>query len=323
MSPVRRGKREEASNVASFERIVRPTLADYAQASEVCYARFPYQRNLDSTPRFAAFARLGVELAVMRDQQGADQCVAFLLPSELVLDGETLRWHYMFQVASLPAAAGAGALLVRQILSWYPAIFGMGITVDAEKLYKAFRWQHYPGFWRGVHPINLSRMMEDYGGRITSPVLRSLLGLVSGLYNVASIPMEWLLALGRTAKAITAPAELPADADKASILATYLHLFESGPIRAGDIGGMARLFCQADKGTLADHAAVWRALRKQNVKACEMLLLSEGERRRAMWRGYVPLTLQVYCWDKAGVMTRAIPILKQRGLTFLDTDKTV
>ena len=44
----------------------------------------------------------------------------------------------MFQVAARPAAAGAGAMLVRQVMQWYPAIFGMGITPDAERLYKAF-----------------------------------------------------------------------------------------------------------------------------------------------------------------------------------------
>lgn len=309
--------------MASFERIAKPTLGEFEQASAVCYARFPYQRNLDSPGRFAAFARFGVELAVMRDQQGAPQCVAFLVPAELQLEGETLRWYYMFQVASLPSAAGAGALLVRQILQWYPAIFGMGITADAEKLYKAFRWQHYPGFWRGVHPIDLWRMVEDYGARIASPWQRRALGLFSGVYHFASIPAEWLLALGRSAKRVAAPATLPEGADKAGVLATYLPLFESGPVRVADVGGMARLLGPAERGSLRQHAAIWRSLRARNVKACEMLLLNGRERRRALWLGYVPLGIEVYCWDKAGVLAKAIPILKQRGLTFLDTDKTV
>jgi hypothetical protein len=309
--------------VATFERITCPALADFEQASHVCYARFPYQRAFDSLGRFRAFGTLGIELAVMRGQDGSFQCVAFLLPSELQLDGETLHWHYMFQVASLPGTPGAGALLVRQIMQWYPAIFGMGITADAEKLYKAFRWQPYDGFWRGVHPINLSRMIADYGSRIASPVARGLLSELSGLYNLASMPIEWLLALGRSATPISAQPGGPRADGKASLLAAYLRLFESGPVRVADVGGMARLLSAPETGSISHHAALWRSLRKINVKACEMLLLSPMARRRAMWLGYIPLTLQVYCWDKGGVLAKAIPVLKQRGLTFLDTDKTV
>jgi hypothetical protein len=309
--------------VAAFDRIVHPTPAEYERAAQVCYARFPYQRVLDSPERFHAFGDFGVELAVMRHQDGSFQCVAFLLPSELRLGAETLRWHYMFQVASLPGAPGAGALLIRQVMQWYPAIFGMGITADAERLYKAFRWQHYDGFWRGVHPIDLSRMIADYGSRVASPAARSLLRAVSGIYSRASIPMEWLLAFGRSATPISAqPGASPA-AGKVALLASYLRLFKSGPVRVADVGGMARLLSAPEAGSLTDHAALWRTLRKIDAKACEMLLLSRASCRRAMRLGYLPLALQVYCWDTSGVLARAIPILKQRGLTFLDTDKTV
>ena len=312
--------------MATFERITRPTPAEYEQAAEVCYARFPYQRALDSPERFRAFAILGVELAVMRHQDRGFQCVAFLLPGELRIEGEkgeTLRWHYMFQVASLPGVPGAGALLIRQIMQWYPAIFGMGITTDAERLYQAFRWQHYDGFWRGIHPINLSRMVADYGSRLASPAARSLLRAFSGLYNFASIPLEWLLAFGRSATPVPAQPSASPAAGKASLLTSYVRLFESGPVRAADVGGMARLLCTPETGSLIHHAALWRSLRKINAKACEMLLLSPASCRRAMWLGYVPLALEVYCWDKDGVLAEAIPILKQHGLTFLDTDKTV
>ena len=309
--------------MATFERIARPTPAEYEQAAQVCYARFPYQRNLDSPERFRAFGLLGVELAVMRHQDGGFQCVAFLLPSELQLDGETLRWHFMFQVASLPGVPGAGALLIRQIMQWYPAIFGMGITTDAERLYQAFRWQHYDGFWRGVHPIDLSRMVADYGSRLASPAARSLLRAFSGLYNVASIPIEWLLAFGRSATPVSAQLGASRAGGKASLLASYLLLFESGPVLVADVGGMARLLSAPETGSLIHHAALWRSLRKINAKACEMLLVSTASRRRAMRLGYVPLALEVYCWDKGGVLAKVIPILKQRGLTFLDTDKTV
>jgi hypothetical protein len=303
--------------VANIERIVEPTLEDFQQASEVCYTRFEYQRRFDSPARFAAFQKMGVELVVLRDATQAMQCVGFLLPAELELPGEKLTWYYMFQVASRPGVAGAGGLLVRQIMQWYPAIFGMGITPDAEKLYKLFRWQPFEGFWRAVHFINLGRSLADYGSRIDKPWLRTVLQLCSGLYDALSAPVEFVLSLGRP------PHPWTGSGGKASVLATYVKVFQIGPLVAADIGGGGRLFTQPDVGSLSQHAALWRALRRRDAKFCEMLITDERLRRSAILLGYVPLPLQVWCWDKQGVLARAIPLLKQQGMTFLDTDKTV
>ena len=303
--------------MANIERIVEPTIEDFQQASEVCYTRFEYQRRLDSPGRFAAFQKLRVELVVLRDANQAMQCVGFLLPSEIEVSGEKLTWHYMFQVASRPGVAGAGGLLIRQIMQWYPTIFGMGITPDADKLYKLFRWQPFEGFWRAVHPINLGLALSDYGNRIDIPWLRVALQLCSGLYDALSVPAELLLSLGRSAQPWTG------ESGKAAILGTYLGLFRFGPVAAGDIGGVGRLFTQPDVGSLSQHAALWRVLRRRGAKFCEVLISSEQLRHSAILRGYVPLPLQVWCWDKQGVLARAIPVLKQQGMTFLDTDKTV
>ncbi len=303
--------------MASIERIVQPTLEDFQQASEVCYTRFEYQRRLDSPARFAAFQKMGVEIVVLRDANQTIQCVGFLVPAELELSGEKLTWYYMFQVSSRPSVAGAGGLLVRQIMRWYPTIFGMGITPDAEKLYKMFRWQPFDGFFRAVHPINLGHLLSDYGNRIDKPWLRTVLQLCSGLYDVFSVPVEWILSLGRSAQ------PWPGESGKTAILGTYVALFRIGSLAAADIGGVGRLFTPPDAGSLSQHAAVWRALRRRGVKLCEMLISDEQLRRSAILRGYLPIPLQVWCWDKQGVLARAIPFLKQRGMTFLDTDKTV
>lgn len=314
--------------MVQLDRIVQPSVADFEAASEVCYSRFPYQRKLDSKERFLGFQKMGVELAVMRGDDGTFQCVCFLLPSQISLGAETLRWHYMFQVASLPTAAGAGGLLIRQVMQWYPAIFGMGITPDAEKLYKVFRWKPFPGFWRGVHPVDLAHMIEDYGGRIEQAWKRAALGAGSGLYNTACVPAEWLLAGGRKAKAWAGTGwkseTWTASGDpKSAVLGTYLPLFESGGLRTADVGGVGRLLTPVDAGSLADHAALWRALRNRGVKFCETLLYSKPACSAAKRYGYLPMELQVYCWDKGGVLERAIPELQRRNFTFLDTDKTV
>jgi hypothetical protein len=319
--------------LVQLDRIAQPSVADFEAASQVCYARFPYQRKLDSPERFAGFQRLGVELAVMRGAGGAFQCVCFLLPSQIVIGDETLRWHYMFQVASLPTAAGAGGLLIRQVMQWCPSIFGMGITPDAEKLYKAFRWKPFLGFWRGVHPVDLAHMIEDYGTRIEEPWKRTVLRAGSGVYNAACVPAEWLLARGRMAKPWDGKTwdgnnrdqskRTTSGEPKSGVLGTYMPLFESGGLRAADVGGVGRLFTPVGAGSLFDHAALWRALRSRGVKFCETLLYSPEACSAAKRYGYLPMELQVYCWDKEGVLERAIPELRRRNFTFLDTDKTV
>lgn len=303
--------------MANIERIVEPTLEDYQQASEVCYTRFEYQRELDSPARFAAFQKMGVELVVLRDANRAMQCVGFMLPGELELPGEKLTWHYLFQVASQPTVAGAGGLLFRQIMQWYPAVLSMGITPDAEKLYKLFRWQSVEGFWRAAHPVNLGLLLGDYGNRIENPRLRRILEACSGLYDALSVPLEWLLALGRSAS------PWAGDSAKSILLGTYVSVFQIGPLAAADFGGVARIFTPPGAGSLSQHAALWLALRRRGTKLCEVLISNPQLRGKAILRGYVPLPLQVWCWDKQGVLARAIPVLKQRGMSFLDTDKTV
>ena len=101
-------------------------------------------RELDSEARFRAFQRLRVELCVLVGANGVMQCVGYLVPSSIEVGGETLTWYYMFQVASRPEAAGAGSLLMRQIMKWFPAYSGWG-SRRMRELYRAFQWQQYPG----------------------------------------------------------------------------------------------------------------------------------------------------------------------------------
>lgn len=303
---------------AGIRRFQSPTLEELGRAAEVCYTRWPYMRDLDSPARFRAFQQLGVELCAMVDGGGAMQSVGYLLPSSIQLGGETLAWHYMFHVAARPSTAGAGAMLVKQVMKWYPAIFGVGITPDAERLYQAFRWQPHEGFWRGVYPVNLSRMLKDYGERIPQAWLRRLLRGSAGVYNLGARAREALWSAG----ARCAPWQ-PEGEGKARVLATYLPLVACGPVRAADVGGVGRILSLPEEGSARQHAAVWRALRRRNAKFCELLITSKATRKRAIRLGYIPVRLPVWCWDSQGVLERAIPALRERGISFLDTDKVV
>ena len=303
---------------AGIRRFATPTLEEFAQAGELCATRWSFLREFNSPARYRAFQQLGVELCAMVDAGGAMQSVGYLIPGRMELDGEWLAWHYMFHVASRPSTAGAGAMLVKQVMQWYPAIFGMGITPDAERIYQAFRWQPYDGFWRGVHPVNLARMLRDHGEQIRGAGWRRLLQSSAGLYNVANRVLETLLSFG-----VRAQPWQPAEEGKARALAGYLALLGCGPVRAVDVGGVGRILSLPDAGSLRQHAAIWRGLRARNAKFCEMLLYSDATRKRARRLGYVPLRLPVWCWDKQGVLARAIPALRERGISFLDTDKVV
>jgi hypothetical protein len=306
--------------VADTERLTAPTLEQFAEAAQVNYARTPFQRTLDSPGRFHGFQRQGVELAVLR-RDGRMEAVAYLLPSSLETPEGRVDWVYMFQVAARPEAPGAGALLVRQVMKWYPAILGIGITPDAVRIYQAFKWTHYRDMWRLVHPLRLDRMMNDYGGRLAKPWQRSVLSAMSGVYNFAGGAIEAALAGGASP-----PSAISFERHtKGASIAEYLPLYQAGQLFAANVGGAGRIGNPpaSGLGSLRQHAALWRQMRRDGLKFCEMLIPTPELRQRARRLGYWPISLPVWYWDKNGTMA---PVLEQLGsgrISFLETDKVV
>jgi hypothetical protein len=306
--------------VADTERLTAPTLEQFAEAAEVNYLRTPFQRELDSPARFRAFQRLGVEVALIR-HKGRMEAVAYLLPSSLETPEGRVEWVYMFQVAARLEAPGAGALLIRQVMKWYPAILGIGITPDAVRIYQAFKWTHFRDLWRLVHPLRLDRMIEDYGGRLKQPWQRTLLSAAAGVYNVAGGWIETALAAGAPCE----PWKPSASDTKASAVAEYLPLYRAGELTAANVGGAGRIGNPpaSGLGSLRRHAALWRQMRRDGLKFCEMLIPTPELLRRAKRLGYWPVSLPVWYWDKHRTMA---PVLEQLGsgkVSFLETDKVV
>jgi hypothetical protein len=312
--------------VADTERLTAPTLEQFAEAAEVNYVRTPFQRALDSPARFRGFQRLGVEVALVR-RDGRMEAVAYLLPASLEIPGglETpggrVEWVYMFQVAARLEAPGAGALLVRQVMKWYPAILGIGITPDAVRIYQAFKWTHYRDMWRLVHPLRLDRMIEDYGGRLAKPWQRSMLSALAGVYNFAGGALEAALASGAGPR----PAILSELQAKAAVIAEYLPLYRAGDLVAANVGGAGRIGNPpaSGLGSLPQHAALWRQMRRDGLKFCEMLIPTPELLQRGKRLGYWPVSLPVWYWDKNRTMA---PVLEQLGsgkISFLETDKVV
>lgn len=285
-----------------------PTLEQLEQAAEVCHERWSYMREWNTPDRLRGFQRMGVQLAAfLRD--GRMEAVTFLLP----VQRQNLHWHFMFQVASRPGIPGAGVLLVKKVMHWYRPILGMGITPDAERIYQALRWTYRPKAWRGVHPVQLKRMVADYGERLARPWQRRLVESTAGLYNGFSLLLENMAAA-------TGPVHQKASAAGKE----YLTTVEIGKLTAADVGGAGRIGNRSLRETsLREHAALWQWLRRRNARFCEVLLLSEEERRHAIRRGYVPLRLEVYYWDPENRTGEIWDLFEKEGLSFLETDKGV
>lgn len=75
-----------------------------------------------------------------------------MLPCRVENGADSVEWVSLFQLATRPETKNIGGIMMLKIMSTYPAVIGLGVTPDAEALYKALRWHCYADVWRGVHP---------------------------------------------------------------------------------------------------------------------------------------------------------------------------
>jgi hypothetical protein len=293
----------------------KPTLEEFCEAAEVCQERTTYWDPTRHRRRFAGFQRLGVELVVAR-HEGRMQAVCFALPVEHLLDGEPVKWVYLFQLANRLEGPGVGGLLLLQIMKIYPAIVSMGVTSDMDRLYPVLKWKRHESVWRGVHPVSLARTLADYGPRLAHPWQRRLLRWVAHLYDRVSPVAEWLLSMG-------APITRESlGQGRRGVVADYLEFWRSGQLEMVDVDGIGRV-AGSGWASWRQHAALWRLMRRRGVKLCEMLLLSQAAKWRALGCGYVPLPMSTWYRDTSGTLDRIMPRLQDLGVSFLDTDKIV
>jgi hypothetical protein len=292
-----------------------PTVEEFHEAAEVCQERMPYWNPAYHAGRFVGFQKLGVELVVARHERRM-QAVCFALPVEHVLDGQQVKWVHLFQLASRREGPGVGGMLLLQIMKIYPAIVSMGVTPAMDRLYPVLKWKRHESVWRGVHPLSLARTLGDYGTRLGTPWQRRVLGWVAVVYDAASPLVEWLLATGATGT------RGAAEGGRKGAVASYLELLRSGELEMVDVDGIGRV-AGGGWASWRRHAALWRAMRRRGVRFCEMLLLSDQAKHRALWRGYVPVAMSTWYRDPSGVLDRVMPRLEELGLSFLDTDKIV
>lgn len=305
-------------------RIPKPTLDEFAAAAEVCELRWSYLKPLHTRERFEAFQKMGVELIAVREGERFDG-VCFVLPCRFAAEGESVEWVSLFQLATRPETKNIGGIMMMKIMSTYPAVIGMGVTAEAEQLYKALRWRCYSDVWRGVHPIDLRRMAADYGSRLRSSWQRIGLRTGAGLYNALCGPIEALLALGSRCRRIAGDGSSTRN-DKSGVIASYLDLYVSGErlqfVNAAGIGRILSPF-GSGLGSLSHHASAWRQLRQGGAKFCEVLLASETAKGRAMRLGYFPVRMPLWYRENNGMVSRLLQALKRDEISFLHTDKSV
>jgi hypothetical protein len=302
-----------------IRRIAHPSPDEFARAAEICHLRWSYLAELDTPARLAGLAKLGVEL-VVAEENGRMEGVCFVLPSGGELDGERIEWVYLFQLATGPESGNIGGMLMWRIMSLYPAILSLGVTDVAERMYQVLRWKRYDQVWRGVHPICMARMLEDYGDRIQTAWQRHALRGLALVHDVAAPAWEALLGWGVPCQ-VWNPAGEPTG--KQEIVAGYLEWFRAPSLDAVNAGGAARIAGKPrlEFSALRQHAALWRALRRRGAKFCEVLLTSPAAKQRAKRLGYAPLAMPAWYWDKSGALGKWLACLPQREFSFLDTDK--
>jgi hypothetical protein len=302
-----------------IRRIAHPSLNEFTQAAEICHLRWSYLAALDTPARLAGLQELGVEL-VVAEENGRMEGVCFVLPSGGELDGERIEWVYLFQLATRPESGNIGGMLMWRIMSLYPAILSMGVTDVAERMYQVLRWKRYDKIWRGVHPICLARMFEDYGSRIQHTWQRHALRIIAAVHDLVVPPMETLLGWG-----VPCPVWKPGGepTGKREVVAGYLEWLRAPTLEAVNAGGAGRIAGnpRLDLSALREHAALWCALRRDGAKFCEVLLPSPAAKRRAWRLGYIPLSMPAWYWDKTGELAKWLTSLPQREFSFLDTDK--
>ncbi len=300
-------------------RVSKPTIDEFVAAGEICELRWSYLKPLHTRERFAVLQKMGVELILAR-QEGRLDGVCFALPCRFEAQAGPIEWVSIFQLATRPETKNLGGLMMMKIMSTYPAVVGMGVTAEAELLYKALRWGCYPDVWRGVHPVDLRRMAADYGNRMRG-WQRAAVAVVAGIYNAVCRPLEAVLASGAPTRRMQG-----GQSNRAELIATYSDVFVSGDaLQVVNTAGIGRILNPAAEGlgTLSQHARVWRELRLRGAKFCEVLLASDGAKRRAQRLGYVPLRMPLWYKERNGMVSRLLQVLQRDEISFLHTDKSV
>jgi hypothetical protein len=307
-------------------RLTQPSLEDFQRASEVCEQRWPYLSGLNRPDRFAVFAQLGVELVLVREQNRIDG-VCFVLPANVEAVDGWIPCVWLFQLAMRRGKENLSTFLILRIMKAYPVVLTIGVTREAERLYRVLKWNCYPSVWRAAHPIDLCRLAEDYRDRLR-PWQQRLLAAGGVFYNFAARIVEFLLA---GSASLPDPTALPAGPlqDKLRAIATYLPLFAAGRadgrVQTVALYGIGRIVQDEAKGwrALRSHTRLWRQLRSRDVKLCEMLVASEQAKTRARWLGYLSMPMPIWYWDPAQSLAQHLEPFVGTGLSFLHTDKVL
>jgi hypothetical protein len=312
-------------------RIERPTLEQFKKAALVCEERWEDTKPLNRKERFEVFQRLDVELVLAQDEKEI-QAVCFLLPDKFWGEKEEQKFVWLFQVASRLTAKSTGVLMLLRAMQLYPAMMGIGITEQAERLYQTLGWKKYNKVWRCVHPINLNSFIELYKDRIKDAKAVIVLKALGTLYNISMMALEkfisYTLPMKGTSKINKIQEQrilLPNYEYKVELVSSYLNVFRIGKriLEAVEITGKGRIVRDDAKGfeRLKAHIMLWHELRKNKVIYNEFIATSERARKEAFYCGYFPLRMPIYFYDKFNKLNYFFDNLHKVNFTFASCDK--
>lgn len=303
-------------------KIEKPEIVDFANAFKVCLERWPHLESLNRPKRFEAFQSFGVEL-VLALKGNSVEGVCFVLPDTVSASGKNLSFVWLFDFAVSERAKGLGAPMMLKMMSWYPLAMAIGAARDTEKIYHLMGWKKMASVWRCVHPIRLQSMLELYADRLT-PFAQQGLKSFSKLYEWFMPRVENVLSNGY---AFHEGIRNDSGSARLKAVSSYLNTFHledhSKLLQVVERASVGRIvhdpFCGWKR--LRIHAKLWKESRNRGMDYTEFLSTSPRQKKRAMWIGYVPLSMPLYIWDSTGQLSEDCSELDLSHFNFASSDK--
>jgi hypothetical protein len=281
---------------------------------------------------------MGIELVVATIDDKMEG-VCFVLPNNVEINKGKISFVWLFHLATRPSAKNLGAFLIYAIISMYPSIMCIGVSPQSERLFKILNWEKYTTIWRCVHPINLNALFAYHQDRITSPLKKRLLTLISLIYHPLMRLIEFVLGFFAKSTALSdsdlnhiesLESASPFVSNKRSILNSYLPIFQcksknGSRLEVIQISEAGRITEDSYKGIqrVCAHAAMWKKMRKNAATFTEYIITQPQDKISAILLGYVPLPLPIYYTDRTGSLSKIIDQIPQMNYSFLNTDKII
>jgi hypothetical protein len=223
-----------------------------------------------------------------------------------------------------PEARGAGALVLLEAMQSYPNVLSLGVTAQAEALYRRLKWNVHSDLWRCVCPLNLRSALDQYGSRLSN-LRRNLLRTVWPLLSVGARASE-LLGAG-AAKVIKLPHDRFSSAPSSLLLAaaytSVLGIGRGRSVFAVNRAGVGRVLTPVGHPGLCVQLRLRRALRREGAAVAELLVNSRTRALALACSGYVPVRMPLFHYGERSAFEQLQGVIRSGEFTLLNSDKAL